>query len=136
MQQQRDDAHECVKLLSHLHLKSLLADAAEAVASEEIAREVSERCSDCFEKACLSDLQKWLLKTLVLWAEGIIHGAGTALDKAAAPSASDASVPPLAPSWSQRLQRRLAQCLIACRMPQLFDMVKECVSMSSLFNKL
>ncbi len=120
---QQHDARLCVKLLAQLHLKSILVEAAETVASEEIAREVSERCGDCFDKACLSDLQQWLLQTLVLWAENIVHGAGAALDKAAASGA-----PPATPSWSQRLQRRLAHCIITCRTPQLFDMVKECVA--------
>jgi hypothetical protein len=122
---QQHDAHDCVKLLHQLHLKVVLADAAETVASEEISREVSERCSDCFDKACLSDLQQWLLQTLVIWSESIIDGAAAGSVQAAV---ANANAPSPAPSWSQRLQRRLAQCVITCRTPQLFDMVKECVA--------
>ncbi len=115
---------QCVKLLADLHLKSLLTDAADAVASEEIAREVSERCSDCIDKACLAELQQWLLQTLVLWAESIIHAA---VGSCSAVTSSAEHAPSPQPSWSQRLQRRLAQCFISCRTPQLFDMVKEYV---------
>jgi hypothetical protein len=122
--QQLQDVQQCVKLLADLHLKSLLTDAADAVASEEIAREVSERCSDCIDKACLAELQQWLLQTLVLWAESIIHAA---VGSCSAVTSSAEHAPSPQPSWSQRLQRRLAQCFISCRTPQLFDMVKEYV---------
>jgi hypothetical protein len=114
-----------VNLLADLHLRNLLADAAETIASEEISREVAERCSDCLDKACLAGLQQWLLQTLVLWAESVILAAAAAPRNAA--ESSDAQSPPPEPSWSQRLQRRLAHCFISCRTPQLFDMVKECV---------
>jgi hypothetical protein len=120
---------QCIKLLADLHLKSILADAAETVASEEIAREVSERCSDCFDKACLADLQQWLLQTLVVWAESVIEGAGAGV--CAVVASSDARA-----VWTLRLQRRLAHCVITCRTPQLFDMVKECVRVSSCPQKL
>lgn len=112
-------------MLAALHLKPLLVDAAETVTSEEIEREVNERCGDCFDTACLAGLQQWLLHTLVLWADCIIHAEGVAGSKAASAHVDRALAPQ--PSWSQRLQRRLAQCFIACRTPQLFDMVKECV---------
>ena len=121
--QQQQDAQQCVDILVDLHLKPLLADAAETVASEEIEREVCERCSDCIDRACLVDLQRWLLQTLVLWAESIIQGAAVGLSSTAA--SSDVLTPSPHPTWSQRLQRRLAQCFISCRTPQLFDMVKE-----------
>jgi hypothetical protein len=55
LQQQQLDVQQCIKLLADLHLKSILADAAETVASEEIAREVSERCSDCFDRLYLKE---------------------------------------------------------------------------------
>jgi hypothetical protein len=124
-QQQQRDAQECVNVLAGLHLKPLLVDAAETVAGEEIAREVSERCSDCFHTACLAALQDWLLQTLVPWADFIIHARGVCTSSTAS-TGGDPTLSPL-PSWPQRLQRRLAQCFIACRTPQLFDMVKECV---------
>ncbi len=124
-EEQLREAQECVNVVAGLHLQPLLKDACETVTSQEIAREVNERCSDCFDTACLAALQQWLLQTLVLWADCIIHADAVAGSKAAPTHVHPALTPQ--PSWSQRLQRRLAQCFIACRTPQLFDMVKECV---------
>jgi hypothetical protein len=81
----------------------------------------------------LADLQQWLLQTLVVWAESVIEGAGSGL--CAVVASSDVRAVPAAPSWTLRLQHRLAHCVISCRTPQLFDMVKECVRVLILLSK-
>jgi hypothetical protein len=62
---------------------------------------------------------------LVVWAESIAQISGSGCS-AAAPS-NDGHILSPTLSWSQRLPRRLAQCVISYRIPQLFDMVKEYV---------